>query len=111
MRNIVAENVRQESHTLSVPGESSCSKSVDKPWSGKPRVQATDVSRKGEEKVFEPLDIFAGHSIMDGGDLSGSEMSLDEEFGIQYRDLCIIIMWHIIMHICKGGTGCRAHLL
>ena len=55
---------------------------MDKPWSGKPRVQATDVSRKGKEKVFEPLDIFASHSIMDGGDSSGSEMSLDEEFGI-----------------------------
>ena len=81
--NVVAENVRQESQTLSGPGESSCSKSVDKPWSGKPRVQVTtDVSRKGKEKVFEPFDIFAGHSTMDGGDSSGSEMSLDEEFGI-----------------------------
>ena len=81
--NVVAENVRQESQTLSGPGESSCSKSVDKPWSGKPRVQVTtDVSQKGKEKVFEPLDIFVGHSTIDGGDSSGSEMSLDEELGI-----------------------------
>ena len=29
--NVVAENVRQESQTLSGPGESSCRKSVDKP--------------------------------------------------------------------------------
>ena len=36
--NIVAENVRQESQTLSGPRESSCSQIVDKPWSGKPRV-------------------------------------------------------------------------
>ena len=36
------ENVRQESQTLSGHGESSCSKPMDKPWSGKPRVQ--DVS-------------------------------------------------------------------
>ena len=39
--NVVAENVRQESQTLSGPGESSCSKSVDKPWSGKLCVQVT----------------------------------------------------------------------
>ena len=36
--NIAAKNVRQESQTLSGPRESSCSKCVDKPWSGKPRV-------------------------------------------------------------------------
>ena len=54
--NVVAENVRQESRTLSGPGESSCSKSVDKPWSGKPHVQVTiDVSQKGKEKVLSPL--------------------------------------------------------
>ena len=35
-------------------------KSVDKPWSGKLCVQATDVSRKGKEFFFEPLDICAG---------------------------------------------------
>ena len=85
--NIVVENVRQESQTLSGPGESSCSKSMDKPWSGQPRVQATtDVSRKGKEKVGEPLvlsDTSAGHSTIDGGDSSGSKMSLDEELGIQ----------------------------
>ena len=37
---------------------------------------------KERKNYFESLDIFAGHSIMDGGDSSGSEMSLDEEFGI-----------------------------
>ena len=61
--NVVAENVRQESQTLNRPGESSCSKSMDKPWSGKPHVQVTmDASQKGKEKVFETFDIFAGHS-------------------------------------------------
>ena len=81
--NVVAEIVQQESQTLSGRGESSCSKSKDKPWSGKLHVQVTmDVSQKGKEKVFEPFDIFVGHSTMDGGDSSGSEMSLDEEFGI-----------------------------
>ena len=56
---------------------------MDKPWSGKPRVQVTlDVSQKRKEKAFEPFDIFAGHSTMDGGDLSGLKMSLEEEFGI-----------------------------
>ena len=64
---------------MSGPCESSCSKSVDKPWSGKPRVHITiEASRKEKEKVFEPFDIFAGHSTIDCGDSSGLEMSLDE---------------------------------
>ena len=72
------------SQTLSVLGESSCSsKYEDKPWSGKTCVQVTiDVSQKGKEKDFEPLDICASYSTSDGGGLSGSEMSLDEELGI-----------------------------
>ena len=51
--NVVAENVRQESQTLSGLGESSCSKFVDKPWSGKPRVRVTtDVSLKLKGESF-----------------------------------------------------------
>ena len=54
--NVIAKNVRQEYHTLSGPGESTCSKFVDKPWSGKPCVQVTtNVSQKGKEKVSELL--------------------------------------------------------
>ena len=84
--NVVAENARQESQVLSGPGESSCNRSVEKPWStGKSHVQvAPNVSRKGKEKVGEPLivsDVSAGHSVVDG-DSSGSEMSLDDELGI-----------------------------
>lgn len=45
--NAVAENVCQESQTLSGPSEFSYSKYMDKPWSGKPRVWVIkDVSQK-----------------------------------------------------------------
>ncbi|MCO5604044.1 hypothetical protein L7F22_058201 [Adiantum nelumboides] len=54
-----ASSGKQESHTLSGPRESSSSGSVDKPWSGRLRMQITSqsapqVSRKGKEKDIEP---------------------------------------------------------
>ena len=84
--NVVMQKASQESHVLSGPSESSCSKSVENPWKiGKTHEQvAPNVSRKGKEKVDEPpmvLDASTNHSSI-GGDSSGSEMSLDEELGI-----------------------------
>ena len=84
--NVVMQKVSQESQVLSGPSESSCSKSVENPWkTGKTHEQvAPNVSRKGKEKVDEPLmvlDASTDHSGI-GGDSSGSEMSLDEELGI-----------------------------
>lgn len=68
--NVSAENGRQESQALSGRGESSCSKSVNKPWSGQSSQQvqvATNVRQKGKEKVGEPLvfsNVSAGHSVV-----------------------------------------------
>ncbi|MDM1715273.1 hypothetical protein HX137_32225, partial [Pseudomonas sp. 165] len=87
---VVAKNTGQQSQTLSGPGESSSSVSIDRPWSGKLRqntspANTSDASKdKGKAKVVEPLgmpDVSAGHSYVDG-ESSGSEQSLDEEFGI-----------------------------
>ncbi|MDM1593474.1 reverse transcriptase domain-containing protein [Escherichia coli] len=63
--------------------------SIDRPWSGTLHqntslANAGDASNKGKAKVVEPLgmpDVSAGHSYVDG-ESSGSEQSLDEEFGI-----------------------------
>ena len=82
-KNVVVENVSQQSQTLSGPGESLGSRSIDRPWSGRLHAQISpasleNVSQKGKEKVGEPTvrsDSFDGNS-------SGSYMSLDEEFGI-----------------------------
>ena len=84
--NVVMQKASQESQVLSGPSESSCSKFVENPWkTGKKHEQvAPNVSRKGKEKVDEPLMVFdasTDHSGI-GGDSRGSEMSLDEELGI-----------------------------
>ena len=83
--NVVAENVSQQSQTLSGPGESSSSQSIERPWSGRLHPASSEnASYKGKEKVGDPMvlpNIFAGHSTVDG-DLSGSKASLDDELGI-----------------------------
>ena len=84
--NIVMQKASQESQVLSGPSESSCSKFVENPWkTGKTHEPVSpNVSRKGKEKVNEPLmvlDASIDHLAI-GGDSSGSELSLDEELGI-----------------------------
>ena len=56
---------------MSGPGESSNSKSAEKPWSG--RLHSTTSALP---------DVSKGYSNVDGGESSGSELSLDEEMGI-----------------------------
>jgi hypothetical protein len=87
--HVVAKNAGQQSQTLSGPRESSSNGSTNRPWSGRLRhnsnpTNTSDASYKGKEKVGEALgmlDISAGYSHVDG-ESSGSEQSLDEEFGI-----------------------------
>jgi len=87
--HVVAKNAGQQSQTLSGPRESLSSGSTNRPWSGRLRhnnspTNTGDASYKGKEKVGEALgmpDISAGYSAVDGKS-SGSEQSLDEEFGI-----------------------------
>ena len=86
---VVAQKIGQQSQTLSGPRESPSQGSIDRPWSGRLRGKVTPpstshVSRKGKEKVDEPLcmpDVSSGYSHVDA-DSDGSEQSLDEEFGI-----------------------------
>jgi hypothetical protein len=87
--HVVAKNAGQQSHTLNGPQESHSSGSTNRPWSGRLRhnsnpTNTSDASYKGKEKVGEPLgmpDISTRYSHVDG-ESSGSEQSLDEEFGI-----------------------------
>ncbi len=87
--HVVVNNASQQSQTLSGPRESPSSGSTNRPWSGRLRHNSSptntgDASYKGKEKVGEALgmpDISARYSHVDG-ESSGSEQSLDEEFGI-----------------------------
>ena len=88
--SVVAQDVSQQSQTLSGPGESSSGVEFDnKPWSGRTRSQTNfvgieNVSQNGKEKVNEGLvmpDIYAGHFVVDG-ESSGLDMSLDDELCI-----------------------------
>ncbi|MCO5559842.1 hypothetical protein L7F22_013446 [Adiantum nelumboides] len=72
---------------LSGPQGSSSASAVDKPWSGRLRERespaiSTNVSRKGKEKVDEVPQIPNLSAGFNDGNSSGSEHSLDEEFGI-----------------------------
>jgi len=74
---------------LNGPRKSPSSGSTNRPWSGRLHHNSSptntgDASYKGKEKVGEALgmlDISVGYSHVDGKS-SGSEQSLDEEFGI-----------------------------
>ena len=88
----VKENVVTEkagpSQVLSGPQGSSSTNVVENPWSGRLRerespVGSSNVSRKGKEKVDDaPIlpNLSAGFDDVEGHS-SGSEHSLDEEFG------------------------------
>ena len=80
-----ASSLKQKSKTLSGPGESSSSASIDRPWSGKLHTQnLPQVSCKGKEKVGEApcmTSVSSGSSHVDV-DSNGLDQSLDEEFGI-----------------------------
>ena len=87
--HVVTEKAGPSSQVLSGPQGSSNTSAVEKPWSGRLRerespASSSNVSRKGKEKVDEAPklpNLSAGYDYADG-DSSGSEQSLDEEFGI-----------------------------
>ncbi|MCO5566614.1 hypothetical protein L7F22_020291 [Adiantum nelumboides] len=75
------------SGVLSGQQGSSSASAVDKPWSGRLRekespASSTNVSQKLKEKVDDVPQIPNLSAGFDDGNLSGSEHSLDEEFGI-----------------------------
>ncbi|MCO5572909.1 hypothetical protein L7F22_026670 [Adiantum nelumboides] len=77
----------KEKLVLSGPQGSSSASAVDKPWSGRLRerespASSTNVSQKGKEKFDEVPQIPNLSAGFDDGNSSGSEHSLDEEFGI-----------------------------
>ena len=87
--NAVAENASPSSQVLSGPQGSSNGSAVEKPWSGRLRdrdspVSSSNVSQKGKEKVDDAPrmpNLSTGYEDVDANS-SGSEHSLDEEFGI-----------------------------
>ncbi|CAK9223277.1 unnamed protein product, partial [Sphagnum troendelagicum] len=88
--------------------------SINRPWSGRLRHNSSptntgDASYKGKEKVGEALgmpDISVGYSHVDG-ESSGSEQSLDEEFGIPTiktpRFVGLAALGGIALTLAKGG--------
>ena len=87
--NVVTENAGPSSQVLSGPQGSPSTSAVEKPWSGrlcdrKSPTSSSNVSQKGKEKVDKTPklpNLSASHDDVDGHS-SGSEHSLDEEFGI-----------------------------
>jgi len=87
--NVVTENAGPSSQILSGPQGSPSTNVVEKPWSGRLRerespANSSNVSRKGKEKVDDAgyvPNLSAGYDEVDANS-SGSEHSLDEEFGI-----------------------------
>ncbi|MCO5597772.1 hypothetical protein L7F22_051854 [Adiantum nelumboides] len=87
MDKVVTKNAGPSLQVLSGPQGSSSASAVDKPWSGKLRerespTSSTNVSQKGKEKVDHVPQIPNLSAGFDDGNSSGSEHSLDEEFGI-----------------------------
>ena len=86
---MVAKNASPSSQVLSGPQGSSNVSAVEKPWSGRLRdrdspVSSSNVSQKGKEKVGDAPrmpNVSTGYEDVDANS-SGSEHSLDEEFGI-----------------------------
>ena len=86
---MVTENAGPSSQVLSGLQGSPSTSAVEKPWSGRLRerespTSSTNVSRKGKEKVDDAPklpNLSAGHDDAEA-DSSGSEHSLDDEFGI-----------------------------
>ncbi|MCO5596320.1 hypothetical protein L7F22_050381 [Adiantum nelumboides] len=84
---VVTKNVGPSLQVFSGSQGSSSASAIDKPWTGRLRerespASSTNVSQKGKEKVDEVLHIPNLSAGFDDGNLSGSEHSLDEEFGI-----------------------------
>ena len=87
--NVVTKNAGPSSQVLSGPQGSPSTSAVEKPWSGRLRerespASSSNVSQKGKEKVDDAPqlpNLSAGYDDVDGHS-SGSEHSLDEEFGI-----------------------------
>ena len=86
---MVTEKAGPMSQVLSGPQGSSVTNAVENPWSGRLREResptaSSNVSRKGKEKVDDAQNmpnLSAGRDDVEGHS-SGSEHSLDEEFGI-----------------------------
>ena len=91
--DVDAQNAQQQSQNISGPGVSSSSGSHSSPWTGRLRLgespqsnadSGMQVSRKGKEKVDQPMfGVNVGHSYVDG-ESSGSERSIDDELDIPY---------------------------
>ena len=84
---VVTHTTSQQSQVLSGPQESPSVPSAQNPWSGRLRASvspagSSNVSRKGKEKLHDSMmpELSAGFDV--DGESSGSEQSLDEEFGI-----------------------------
>ncbi|MCO5568696.1 hypothetical protein L7F22_022395 [Adiantum nelumboides] len=89
MIKVVTKNADPSSQVLSGLQGSSSASAVDKPWSGRLRerespVSSTNVSQKGKEKVDDIPQIPNLSAGFDDENLSGSEHSLDEEFGVPF---------------------------
>ena len=74
---------------MSGPQGSPSTGSVQNPWSGRLRekpspTSSSNVSRKGKEKVEHAYKMPSLSASHDDGDSSGSEQSLDDEFGIPF---------------------------
>ena len=72
---------------MSGPQGSPSTGSVENPWSGSLREKpspkgSSNVSKKGKEKVEDASRMPSLSASHNDGDLSGSEQSLDDEFGI-----------------------------
>ena len=86
--SVVTENAGPSSQVLSGPQGSPSTSTIERPWSGRlcgreSPASSSTVSYKGKEKIDDApkvQNLSAGHD--DGGESSGSEHSLDEEFGI-----------------------------
>ncbi len=89
--NVVTEKAGPSSQVLSGPQGSSSTNAVENPWSGRLRerespASSSNVSRKGKEKVDDAPslpNLSAGFDDVEGNS-SGSDHSLDEEFGIPF---------------------------
>ena len=87
--DVASENTGAESQVLSGPQGSPNGSNSENPWSGRLRGRvspsnSSNVSRKGKEKVDDAPrlpNLSAGHDDVHA-DSSGSDHSLDEEFGI-----------------------------